>query len=237
MNSEKDVKQELLDAAISLLEKTRDYATFANIFSDDPGRETLADINQLMKRVISSLRISNIKKVSFPSERPVRPINRTFLVKVRPCGDEYKNKTYLGFLIGDAALSSSIKIEDMSLICSFSFFNPMIYIPERGTLVYGVESWWHEISSIAELKDITDEDIDNVWYIQLAKKLLASNIHIGDSFSWLDEDAEGKGILRNVKVADIHSESHEIRIEWDGGLASPCGGSAWVRADELLPIK
>ena len=35
----------------------------------------------------------------------------------------------------------------------------------------GAKSWWGVIKSIEEIKDITDDDISNVWYVKLAKAL------------------------------------------------------------------
>ena len=44
-------------------------------------------------------------------------------------------------------------------------------MPELKKIIYGCESWWHEITSVEELKDITDSDIDNTWYVQLLKNI------------------------------------------------------------------
>lgn len=95
-------------------------------------------------------------------------------VKVRPCGDEYENRTYLGIYIGDAALSVSTKHreDDQVLEVGFAHYNPAIFIPEVGKIVFGIESWWGPINSVDDLKDITDEDIDNVWYVQAIKAML-----------------------------------------------------------------
>lgn len=45
--------------------------------------------------------------------------------------------------------------------------NPGIFVPELREIVYGCGSWWREIKSVDELKAITDEDIENTWYVQL----------------------------------------------------------------------
>ena len=47
----------------------------------------------------------------------------------------------------------------------------MIYIPENGRVVFGVESWWGEIKSVDDLKDITDADINSVWYVNALKAM------------------------------------------------------------------
>ena len=49
--------------------------------------------------------------------------------------------------------------------------NPAIYVPELRKIVFGCESWWGEIQSPDEIKDITDDDISNVWYVKLVKAM------------------------------------------------------------------
>ena len=93
------------------------------------------------------------------------------LVKVRPCGDEYKDKTYLGFYLGDMATGFSGKFKEDKLIIEHSGYDPAIFIPEVGKIVFGYESWWGEVKSEEELKDITDDDISNVWYVKIMRAM------------------------------------------------------------------
>lgn len=93
------------------------------------------------------------------------------LVKVRPCGEEYGNKTYLGFLIGEIALGSSITTIDDKIQLNFSSYNPAMFVPELKKVIYGAGSWWSEIESEEELKEITNDDIENVWYVKLLQGL------------------------------------------------------------------
>ena len=44
-------------------------------------------------------------------------------------------------------------------------------MPELKRVVYGCESWWHEIESIDEFKKITNEDIENTWYVKLLRAM------------------------------------------------------------------
>ena len=92
------------------------------------------------------------------------------LVKIRPCGKEYGNKTYLGFLLGDLPIGLCIRhnSETLELSCSTTG-NPDIFVPELGKIIFGMESWWSEIKSEEELKDIADGDIENVWYVKMLK--------------------------------------------------------------------
>jgi len=92
------------------------------------------------------------------------------LVKVRSCKPEHGDKTYLGILIGEVALSIMHEVKDGIVTASHSGYNPGIIIPELGEIVYGCESWWGEIESEEELgRLITDETIQNVWYVRLLK--------------------------------------------------------------------
>lgn len=92
------------------------------------------------------------------------------LVKIRPCGDEYHGKTYLGFLVGDlpTEIISNLYTETSTLNIS-TMKNPAIFVPELKKIIFGYESWWGEIKSEEELKEITNDDIDNVWYIKILK--------------------------------------------------------------------
>ena len=92
-------------------------------------------------------------------------------VKVRPCAEKYENKTYFGILIGDVALSIGASIDDNgNLKIKRQMYNPAILIPELNEFVYGCGSWWGEIESEEELnKHITDDTIENVWYMKLLK--------------------------------------------------------------------
>jgi len=55
-----------------------------------------------------------------------------------------------------------------------------IFVPELGEIIYGYASWWGHINSVDEIKDISDDDIDNVWYVQMLKAMETKEV---------DEDA------------------------------------------------
>lgn len=94
------------------------------------------------------------------------------LVKIRPCGKEYGDKTYLGFLLGDLPFTLYITYdpETLELSCSTTG-NPAIFIPELRKIIFGMESWWSGVESEEELRDITDDDIENVWYVNMLKRM------------------------------------------------------------------
>lgn len=95
------------------------------------------------------------------------------LVKINPCGEEYGGKTYLGILLGDLPISATVSFHhDDQKIHIGAMTNPAIFVPEIKKIIYGCESWWGKIADINQVKDITDADIENVWYVQLFKSLV-----------------------------------------------------------------
>ena len=41
--------------------------------------------------------------------------------------------------------------------------------PEMGEVVYGCESWWAAIENEDDLKEISDLDINSIWYVKALK--------------------------------------------------------------------
>jgi hypothetical protein len=94
------------------------------------------------------------------------------LVKVRPCGEEYQGKTYIGIFLGNLAIDNICYLNKQTKELEiFPHTNPAIFVPELKKIVFGCESWWGKINSIEEIKDITDEDIENLWYVKLLKNI------------------------------------------------------------------
>lgn len=100
-------------------------------------------------------------------------------VAVRPCADRHRGKTYLGILVGDLALSiGARRVDDPqaepsthTVELAFGHHNPLILIPELGETVLGCGSWWGPIRGPADLKRITDSDIQSTWYVRMLKDL------------------------------------------------------------------
>ncbi len=93
-------------------------------------------------------------------------------VAVRPVGDK---KTYLGVLLGDYHPPSvSFNKESGALIVGKGIGNPAIWVPDLKRVVMGWGSWWGEIKTPEELRNITDADIENVWYVKAFKELSES---------------------------------------------------------------
>ena len=47
----------------------------------------------------------------------------------------------------------------------------MIFVPELNEVVWGCGSFWQKIRSKEQLKNITDGDINNVWYVKALKQI------------------------------------------------------------------
>ena len=79
----------------------------------------------------------------------------------------------MGFYIGELALGSSVSLDENEAVrLDFASHNPAIFVPRLKKVIYGMESWWGEIESVEELKAITNEDINNVWYVKLMKEMM-----------------------------------------------------------------
>lgn len=56
------------------------------------------------------------------------------------------------------------------------FTNPAIFVPEFNEIIWGIESWWSKIESPDDLKQVTDADIENAWYVKALKKIEEENV-------------------------------------------------------------
>jgi hypothetical protein len=168
----KELKTELSDAQ----EQLKDYNRFIDLMRDkDDPKGILTRLNKTLGRIEMLVDASEIKEFEHPSNKALR-MGSGSLVSVRPCGEEYGDKTYLGFLIGELALGSSITItEDNKIQCNWSSHNPAIFVPELGEVIMGISSWWSKIESEEDFKKISNNDIENVWYVKLMKEQLSKN--------------------------------------------------------------
>jgi len=92
------------------------------------------------------------------------------VVSIRPVGERYKDKTFLGFYMGDVCVDAHIVYEvKTETIIVHAHNNPAIFVPELNEIIMGYESWWGGINSVDDLKQITDDDIKNVWYMKALK--------------------------------------------------------------------
>jgi uncharacterized protein YjiS (DUF1127 family) len=166
------LKKELSDAR----EQLKDYNKFIDLMriKDDP-KGILTRLNKTIGRIEMLVNASEIKEFEHPSNEALKQGSGK-LVSIRPCDEKYGNKTYVGFYLGELSLGSSIQITDENKIqCNWSGYNPAIFVPELGEVIMGCASWWQKIKSVEQLKEITDDDIENVWYMKLMKEQLSKN--------------------------------------------------------------
>lgn len=97
------------------------------------------------------------------------------LCAVQPCDEEYKGKTFVGIFIGELPISilSSFNNET-GILTNSTMNNPAILVPKIGKIVFGCNSWWREIESIEDFSNITEEDIENTWYVQAMKEMFGN---------------------------------------------------------------
>lgn len=118
-----------------------------------------------------------IKGVVFRKFRDSSPFNHVKpgnLVAIRPVADEYGQKTYLGFYIGDMPVQHLYEFEkETQLLHIIPTGNPAIFVFDLGKVIYGYESWWGEIKDENQLREITDKDIENIWYVKALKQINA----------------------------------------------------------------
>jgi hypothetical protein len=94
-------------------------------------------------------------------------------VSIRPCAEEYGDKTYLGLYLGDMATTISLGYDKSTGQIKPQFYrhNPAIFVFDLKRIIFGMESWWGEITSEAQLRKITNDDINNVWYVKALEQL------------------------------------------------------------------
>jgi hypothetical protein len=116
-----------------------------------------------------------ISDIAYDEETSVveHPKNTGAFVSIRPCAPEYEGKTYLGLYLGDISISTHLDYnkETSVLHVSPGRHNPAIYVFNLKKIVFGMESWWGTIKSEANLEQITDKDIENIWYVKALKEL------------------------------------------------------------------
>lgn len=121
--------------------------------------------------VCDDITIANIHDTIRPTEL-LSSIKPGDMLAVRPCAEKYNKKTVLGMYLCSAPTSvHAVNKEGKTELRMSDYTNPAIYIPSTGEIVWGYSSWWGEIKSADELKQITDEDISNVWYVKALNQL------------------------------------------------------------------
>jgi len=94
-------------------------------------------------------------------------------VAVRPVDETLGGKTFLGVYVGDIAISTMVRFHPKDGVLEAGHFmhNPAIWVPDLKRIVFGCESWWGVIKAPEDLKQISNADIENVWYVQAIRAL------------------------------------------------------------------
>lgn len=165
--------EELIEEAEGILSQLGDFCKLKHLWSDDVDIKNLAGLRRSIGRMLFKLRATKVREVKFPENHMFHKRDIGNLVRVRPCGDEYGGRTYLGIMLGEAALGTSMHLsdDDNAVQLKHTHYNPAMYVPELNDIIYGCGSWWSEIESEEDLRDITDERINNTWYVKLLKDL------------------------------------------------------------------
>jgi hypothetical protein len=155
-----------IDEQIKSLEERRRQIYKASLEAPEEEKVAIDCISEMISdsEVRSSgfpMTIAGIAWVDTPPRREVKPE----LVAVRPCDGE---KTYAGIHVGDLPLGIHVILNRNTgvLTAMPAYHNPAIVVPELGKLVMGCGSWWKRIKTQEDLKQISDEDILNVWYVR-----------------------------------------------------------------------
>lgn len=113
--------------------------------------------------------------ITHRSERAVENGRRNTgcFVAIRPCDKDLAGKTFLGVYLGDIATDARAAFNPKTgvLEVGLSMHNPAIWVPDLKKIVFGMESWWGVLRKPDDLKQITDADIQNVWYVKALQAL------------------------------------------------------------------
>lgn len=133
--------------------------------------EIVKEVIDLLQDMSWAIRFSNYKELKQEDKKPFNQRGCGQPVKIRSCKEGHGDKTYFGILLGDAALGIAHSVKDEVVTASYSHYNPAIFVPELGEIIYGCESWWGRIESEEEMnKLITDKTISDVWYVKLLRE-------------------------------------------------------------------
>lgn len=137
------------------------------------------------------------------------------LVKIRPCAEEYNNKTYLGVLLGDLPVSHRVTFKESEGVLSVKdTSNPAIYVFELKKIIFGYESWWGVIPNLDKenLQDISDEDINNTWYVKIMREMSGVKDNAKNTTKSLDciskDDCVSEGYLQNWYIDSVDETSN-----------------------------
>ena len=60
---------------------------------------------------------------------------------------------------------------ETGILTNYPVDNPAIFVPELNQIIYGCESFWRKIDKVEDFSGITQEEIDNTWYVKLLREM------------------------------------------------------------------
>lgn len=84
------------------------------------------------------------------------------------------NKSYLGLYVGDLPHANMISHHPETKKLSITpVSNPAIFVFELNRIVFGYESWWQVIETPDDVKEISDDMIQNQWYVKMLNEIMS----------------------------------------------------------------
>lgn len=114
-----------------------------------------------------------VSKITYDNERlGLRDSQIGKFARIAPCSEEHKGKTYLGLYLGDlpAGTRVSYNPENKELTTRFDT-NPAIFVFDLNKIIFGYESWWGIVESEDDLREITQDTINDQWYMRALKAM------------------------------------------------------------------
>lgn len=145
--------------------------------------EAIVDLEAFMKDFHENVKTGGemvfpitVSAIDVKEQREIQTAKMGSWVAIRPCSSNDLNKTYLGVHLGDMNRSPLVYYHAKTEVLSIApHANPAIYVPDLKRVVWGFESWWGVIDTPDKLKQITNADIDNVWYVKALRELEAKS--------------------------------------------------------------
>lgn len=83
------------------------------------------------------------------------------------------NLTYLGIYLGELpkGIRGAVDLAGSSITFGYSYGNPAIFVPALQKTVMGYESWWSVLEKPEDMQKITDQTIQDQWYVKAARAM------------------------------------------------------------------
>jgi hypothetical protein len=114
----------------------------------------------------------------YSESRGVVPPGTFMRVRPAKAAEDGTHKTYFGIYVGDLPIDVSLAVKKETSESKLNaLLNPAIFVPALRKLVFGCESWWSPLKpeDVDKLEPITDENIENVWYVKALSEWQAAS--------------------------------------------------------------